>query len=54
MIVTLLIRLIQKDQPFPWRVELENTFQSLKASFMIVPLLIDMPFQTFCFGDGHL
>jgi len=42
MIVTLLTQLIQKDQPFPWRVELENTFQSLKASFMIVPPLIDV------------
>jgi hypothetical protein len=32
--------LIQKDQPFSWGVEVENAFQSLKASFTIAPLLI--------------
>jgi hypothetical protein len=42
MIVTLLTRLIRKDQPFSWGAELENTFQFLKASFTTVPLLIDV------------
>jgi hypothetical protein len=32
--------LIQKDQPFSWGVKVENVFQSLKASFIITPLLI--------------
>jgi hypothetical protein len=35
-----LIRLTRKDQPFSWGVEAENAFQSLKASFTIVPFLI--------------
>ncbi len=39
--MTLLTCLIQKDQPFSWGVE-ANAFQSLKASFMITPLLINI------------
>jgi hypothetical protein len=34
-------RLTYKDQPFSWGVE-ANAFQSLKASFMITPLLINI------------
>ncbi len=40
MIVTPLIDLIWKDQPFSWRVEAEYAFQYLKAFFMIAPLLV--------------
>jgi hypothetical protein len=40
MIVTLLIPLTWKDQPFSWGVEVKSAFQSLKASFMTAPLLI--------------
>jgi hypothetical protein len=40
MIVTPLIRLTRKDQPFSWEIEVENAFQTLKASFTTTPLLI--------------
>jgi len=40
MIVTPFTCLIRKDQPFSWGVKAENVFQSLKASFIITPLLI--------------
>jgi uncharacterized membrane protein YdbT with pleckstrin-like domain len=39
--VAFLTCLIRKDQPFSWGVEV-NAFQSLKASFTISPLLIDI------------
>jgi hypothetical protein len=39
--MTLLTRLTHKDQPFSWGVE-DNAFQSLKVSFMITPLLINI------------
>ncbi len=42
MIVTPFTRLIWKDQPFSWGVKAENVFQSLKASFIITPLLIQV------------
>jgi hypothetical protein len=32
--------LTRKDEPFSWGIEAENAFQSLKASFTIVPFLI--------------
>ncbi len=35
-----LIQLIRKDQPFFGGLEVDNVFQSLKASFIITPLLI--------------
>jgi len=38
--VTPLIHLTKKDQPVSWGIEAKNAFQSLKASFMIVPLLV--------------
>jgi hypothetical protein len=38
--VTPFTRLIKKDQPFSWGVEVENAFQFLKVFFMIAPLLI--------------
>jgi hypothetical protein len=40
MIMTLFIHLTRKDQPFPWGVEVENAFQSLKTYFMTAPLFI--------------
>ncbi len=41
MIMAFLTCLTHKDQRFPWGVE-ANAFQSLKVSFMIIPLLIDI------------
>ncbi len=35
-----LTQLTRKDQPFSWGVDVENSFESLKASFTIAPLLI--------------
>jgi hypothetical protein len=57
-----LTRLIKKDQPFFLGVEVEIAFQFLKASFTIVPLLIDVnlskPFilemNTFNFAIGAI
>jgi hypothetical protein len=42
MIVTPLIHLFQKHQPFAWGVKYETIFQSLKVSFMITPSLIHL------------
>jgi hypothetical protein len=39
-IVTPLIHLFQKDQPFAWGVKYETIFQSLKVSFMTTPFFI--------------
>jgi hypothetical protein len=39
--MALFTRLTHKDQPFPWGVE-GNAFESLKASFMNTPLLINI------------
>jgi hypothetical protein len=38
--MTPFIYLTRKDQPFSCGIEAKNAFQSLKASFMIAPLLI--------------
>jgi hypothetical protein len=38
--VAQLTQLTRKDQPFSWGVDVENSFESLKASFTITPLLI--------------
>jgi len=39
-IVTFLIQLTKKYQPFSWGVKADNAFQFLKVSFMTTPLLI--------------
>jgi len=46
--VTPFTRLIWKDQPFSWGVEVENGFQSLKASFSMTSLLIHVDFSKPC------
>jgi hypothetical protein len=38
--MTFLICLTWKDQPFSWGIEIENAFQSLKASIMTTPFFI--------------
>jgi hypothetical protein len=46
--VTPLIHFTQKDQPFSWGVEVENVFQSLKASFTTAPFFVHSnPFKLF-------
>ncbi len=42
MIMTFLIRLTRKHQHFSWGIEVENAFQSLKASFTTTPIFIDI------------
>ncbi len=42
MIMTPLIHLLQKDQPFAWGVKYETIFQSLKVSFMTTLSLIHL------------
>jgi hypothetical protein len=47
------ICLTQKDQPFFRGVEVDNTFQSLKESFMTAPFLTHVqPSKPFVLGNG--
>jgi hypothetical protein len=45
--------LTKKDQPFSYVVEVDNVFQTLKASSTIAPLLIHINPSKHCLEDEH-